>query len=363
MNIHITRTIERKREKRVEKYIDILLDSMLKHDAESLPMADRYRATENGIPSAVRHMACWRTITGFTGIAHKVIDERMNSIVVVAEALEGNADVPSLLSARMQIADDKISELEIYLLRSRNQSGFWFKPEELHTLPEGWFVEMKPEGKASYEELYHLGEAINNENIKVFYPGGPGCFGMENGGIVREHIEYMSGMESGDGPFGPGGPEGPAGPGGPEGFGGPGGPGGEGGPFGMPPIDPSLIGPDGRFAPPFFGIFPERPTDLKCRVLAVDEEQGLVACYGTIPGTVTPYIVPDETSTCFVPDNMIEMHRKWLTPERMAGHSVLEEETATAMVTVIAKLYEGKIYGYHQIIVLTGRGYQCPWEK
>ena len=332
----------------MEKYIDILLDSMVKHDAESLPMAQRYRATENGIPSAVRHMTCWRTITGFKGIAHKVIDEKMNSIVVVAEAVEGNPDVPSLMSARMQISDGKISELEIYLLRSRNQSGFWFKPEELHTLPEGWFVPVKDEGRASYDELYHLGEAINNENIKVNYPGGAGCFGMENGGVVREHIDYMTSMDPGAGaPGGPGGPDGP----------------GPDEPFGLPPIDLSLAGPDGRIAAPFIGIFPHRPTDLKCRVLAVDEAQGLVACYATIPGTVSPYIVSDETSTCFVPDNMIEMHRNSLTPERMAGKSLSEEGKATAMVTVIAKLYEGKIYGYHQIIVLTGTGFRCMWEK
>ena len=37
----------------MEKYVDVLLDSMVKHDASLLPMADRYSATENGIAAAV----------------------------------------------------------------------------------------------------------------------------------------------------------------------------------------------------------------------------------------------------------------------------------------------------------------------
>ena len=313
----------------MEKFIDLLLDSMAKHDALCLPMAQRYRATENGIPSAVRHMTCWRTITGFTGIAHKLIDEKMGSIVVVAEAVEGDPQVPSLMSARMRIENDTIKELEVYLLRSRNQAGFWFKPEQLSSLPAGWSTPIPEDGRASYEELYALGEAVNNMNIKTPYFGSKDCFGMENGGVVYEHVDYMSRMA----------------------------------PPGAPPIDLSQVPPSGRMATPMPGLFPVRPTDLKNRVLAVDETQGLVACYGTMPGVVSPYIVSDEISTCFVPEGMIDMHRNTLTPDLTEGKSLLEEGKATGMVTSILRFHSGKIQGYHQIIVLNGEGYHCPWEK
>ena len=313
----------------MEKFINILLDSMVNHDAESLPMADRYRATENGIPSAVRHMTCWRTITGFSGIAHKLIDEKMQTVVVVAEAVEGDPNVPSLMSARMLIEDEKIKELEVYLLRSRNQAGFWFKPEQLTSLPAGWSTPIPETGRATYDELYALGAAINNMNIKAEYFGSEDCFGMENGGVVYEHIDYMTRMA----------------------------------PPGAPKIDMSIVPPSGRMATPMPMLFPVRPTDLKNRVLAVDVEQGLVACYGTMPGIVSPYIVSDEISTCFVPEGMADMHRNTLTPDLMEGKQLLEEGKATAMATTIVRFHSGRLQGYHQIIVLNGEGYHCPWEK
>ena len=313
----------------MEKYIDILLASMVKHDAESLPMADRYRATENGIPSAVRHMACWRTITGFNGIAHKLVDEKLRSVVVVAKAVEGDPKVPSLMSARMKIEDGKIRELEIYLLRSRNQSGFWFRPEELTSLPEGWSSPIPEKGKATYEELYALGEAVNNMHIRTEYFGSDDCFGMENGGVVYEHIDYMTRMA----------------------------------PPGAPQVDISLVPPSGRMASPMPMLFPVRPTDPKNRVLAVDVEQGLVACYGTMPGIVSPYVVSDEISTCFVPEGMADMHRNTQTPDLTDGKVLMEEGKATGMVTTIVRFHSGKMQGYHQIIVLNGEGYHCPWEK
>lgn len=313
----------------MEKYIDMLLDSMVRHDALSLPMAPRYKATENGIPSAVRHMTCWRTITEIKCIAHKLTDGKMNTALVVAEALEGNPDTPILLSARIRIEQDMIRELEIYTVRSRHDSGFWFKPEDMSKLPAGWSSPIPENGRASYEELYALGEAINNMNIRKEYFGSEDCFGMENGGVVYEHIDYMTRMA----------------------------------PPGMPPIDMSIVPPGGRMATPMPMLFPERPTDLKNRVLCVDEKQGIVAAYGTMPGVVSPYIVSDETSTCFVPEEMIEGHRRTLTPDLTEGETLLEEERATAMVTTVVRLHSGRLQGYHQIIVLTGQGYHCPWEK
>ena len=313
----------------MERFIEMLLDSMVSHDALSLPMAERYKATENGIPSAVRHMTCWRTITAIANITHKLIDERMKTAVVVAQVIEGNPEVPILLLARIKVENEKITELEIYVERSRHDAGFWFKPEQLSDLPKGWSTPIPEDGKASYEELYALGEAINNMNIKTPYFGSEDCFGMENGGVVMEHIDYMQRMA----------------------------------PPGAPPIDMSKVPPSGRMASPLPMLFPVRPTDPKCRVFAVDEEQGLVAAYGTMPGIVSPYIVSDETSTCFVPDGMADMHRNTLTPDLMEGQCLLEEGRATAMATTIVRFHSGKMQGYHQIIVMNGPGYQCPWEK
>ena len=103
----------------MEKYVDVLLDSMVKHDASLLPMADRYSATENGIAAAVSHMTCWRTIQKINCVTHKVLDPVLCQVVVVAQADEGG--YPTLMAARIKVEKEKISaasNLNLLILKS-----------------------------------------------------------------------------------------------------------------------------------------------------------------------------------------------------------------------------------------------------
>lgn len=310
----------------MEKYIDILLDSMVKHDATLLPMADRYSATENGIAAAVSHMTCWRTVQKINCVTHKVLDPVLGQAVVVAQVDEGG--YPTLMAVRMKVEEDKISELELFLLRSRAESGFWYAPEDLTKLPDGWYSEIPEGGRASREELIALGKSIFAPPSGKPYLCAENTYGMENGGPVYEHIEYMAGVA----------------------------------PEGAPPIDLSNVPESGRMAMAMPIVFPG-PVDPNSRLLAVDEEQGIVVVSGMVDGTVSPYIVSDETSSCFVPEAMLADHRKTLTEERMAGKSLVNEMKVTAMVTTVIRYHSGKVCGYHQIIVLSNYGSKSPWVK
>lgn len=310
----------------MKKTIALLLDSMTKHDASLLPMSDRYRATENGVPAAVRHMTCWRTIQKVNCIAHEVYDTVRGQAVVVAQVDEGG--YPSLLAARIRLEAEKITELELYLLRSRAESGFWYAPGALSELPDNWHTPIPEDGRATRDELTALGESIFAPPQGMPYRCAPKTYGMENGGPVFEHIAYLSAVS----------------------------------PEGAPTFDPALVPESGRISLEMPIVFPG-PVDPKSRILAVDEEQGIVVVSGMVDGFVSPYITPDEVSTCFVPMGMIESHRKMLTDELTAGHALLDEMPSTAMVVTLIRYHSGKVYGYHQIIVQRNYGSKSPWVK
>ncbi len=309
----------------MKELIKTLLDSMAAHDASMLPMAERYSATENGIPAAVRHMTCWRTITGINCVAHQVIDHVAGQFVVVAQVDEGG--MPMLMSARAKVEQNKITELEVYLLRSRAESGFWYAPQDLTNLPSGWDTPIPEGGRATREELTALAKSIFAPPGDKPYFCAENTFGMENGGPVYEHIDYMTAVA----------------------------------PEGAPPIDTSMVPESGRMAMAMPMLFPG-PVDPNSRVLAVDEEQGIAVAFGMVDGFISPYVVSDETSSCFVPEAMAENHRKTLTPERTAGKSLVNEMRATAMTTTLVRYHSGKVCGYHQIIVLSNYGSKSPWN-
>lgn len=308
----------------MKEIIETLLNSMTTHNASLLPLAERYRATENGVPAAVRHMTCWRTVQKVNCIAHQVYDTVRNQAVVVAQVDEGG--YPSLMAARVKVERDKITELELYLLRSRAESGFWFAPDALSQLPDGWHTEIPEGGRASREELTALGESIFAPFSGTPYLCAENTYGMENGGPVYEHIDYISAMA----------------------------------PEGAPTVDPALVPESGRICMAMPIVFPG-PVDPKSRVLAVDENQGIVVVAGMVDGVVSPYITPDEVSTCFVPNAMIAEHRKMLTDELTQGHALLQEMPSTAMVVTLIRYHSGKVCGYHQIIVQRNSGSRSPW--
>ncbi|MCR5082567.1 MAG: hypothetical protein K6B15_03745 [Parasporobacterium sp.] len=311
----------------MKEIVDLILESMVKKDALSLPMADRYRATENGIPAAIRHMTCWKSISKINYITHLIEDEKRKQAVLVANVQEG--EIESLLAFRVKAQNELIEELEIYTIRSRAEAGFWFWPEEMKNMPKGWSSPITEENKASREELERLAKDIFEPKTSKHYLGSEDNFGMEAGSVVREHIDYISAMAV----------------------------------DGAPAANFANVPESGRIAMPMLEMFPVRPEDLNARVLVVDESQGTIAVIGKVDGFVSPYIVSNETSTCFVPKEMIEMHRRTLTEERMKGQKLLEEMPATAVTLQIVRFHSGKIQGTDQIIVLGPCGSHIVWTE
>jgi hypothetical protein len=80
----------------------------------------------------------------------------------------------------------------------------------------------------------------------------------------------------------------------------------------------------------------------------VDEENGVVISGGIVQGYVCPYVVEKETGSCFVPEGMIEQHRRTLNPDMFEGRKVIKEMKACASTVEMVRFHSGKLQGMHR---------------
>jgi len=304
----------------MKHYADLLFKSMIAQDISILPLADTYKATENSEPAAVQLMNCWRTVTGLNFVGQYIVDKKAGQILVTANLDESGK--PTVFFGRLKVENEKITELELYVDRSRSDSGFVYLPEEMNKLPKGWTSPIPEGGRATREELLAVGRSIFGSATED-YPASEDCILMEIGGIVYEDPEYLKDLMNGS--------------------------------------DEVAATKEPVTIPA--GLMPGRPQDPNARVEVIDEEQGIVASFGNVDGFVAPYVVANETGTCFVPAAMIEMHRRTVKPELFKGRKVMQEMPATGSTVEIVRFHSGKLQGMHRYVNLQGPGAKSPWGK
>ena len=305
----------------MKKYVDLLFKSMTERDYTLLPLTDTYTATENSQGAALPMMSMWRTVTGLNFIGQVIQDKQQGQVFVTANLDESG--MPSVFFGRMKIENEAISELELYIDRARSDSGFVLLPEEMDKLPRGWTSLIPADGKATREELDTVGRAIFDNSDGVEYEADLDCILMEIGGIVYEDPEYLENLRNEESTS-------------------------------DEPKSTKLVSIPA-------GLWPMRPTDPKARVIAIDEDQGIVVASAVIDGFVCPYVVPGETASCFVPACMIENHRNTVDLEKLKGKQVISEIPASAVTMEILRFHSGKVQGMHRYINLQGPGARTPW--
>jgi hypothetical protein len=291
---------------------------MVARDPWTLPLAGRYTATENSIAASLNMMNAWNRVTGVKKVGQYLVDEPAGQVLVTANVDEGG--MSTLFYGRLKIENELITELELYSSQARGGSGFVMLADEIGTLPAGWTSPI-PEGqRATREELLQLGKAIFDDSLPAPDPS-PDCVLMECGGVVYEDPEYVDLLFSGE------------------------------------------IQPRESFemVTMIAGLGPGRPSDPDARVVAVDEDQGIVVAVGVIPGFVTPYVVRNATESCFVPAAMIDMHNRTLRPEMFPGRHVLLEMPAVAVNVQMVRMHSGKLQGMQLFNNLVAPGGTSPW--
>ncbi len=306
----------------MKKYVDLLLEAVQKHDPQILPLTKAYKSTENLRPSALIMMDCFRTITKVNAIGQIFEDKVLNNVFFYANVSE--AGNHTLFYGRLKIHEDKISELDLNLLRSRGQAGFMYNVDEVGNLPSGWTDEI-PEGqKASRKELEEVASHIYSGEKSFPYPFALDCYTMENGGVVMEDPDYASSMFSDE-------------------------------------CDPAADEKKELIKLP--GMIPPLTPVLPAKCLLIDEAQGVIGIWATMDGFAAPYISNHEVSSCFVPADIVQVHRETLPKDKMQDYCLMTELPASCITVELFRYYGGAVHGQHRFTQLQGAGARSVWEQ
>lgn len=304
---------------------DALVGSMVKHRPAAVPLTATYRATENGIAGGLPMMGLWRTPTAAKARFY-AIDPQSQQMFIQVELREGGVD--SLLFGRLKVEGRAFSELELYVARSRAESGFQYEATNLGKLPDVWTKPVAANRLMAREDLLRVGRSMFDKTIES-PPAGPDCYLMENAKVVGEELEMMEFMLPAGAPM------------------------------------PKERNPDGS-VPMQCPIFPDRPVDKDARVDVVDVEQGVVVSIATIHGLVQPYPVTKPTWSAFVPYDLMAMYADALKRIAATGRYTAPNLVATpASITVAQsfRIYDGKVQGMHMLERMGPPNATSPWTK
>jgi hypothetical protein len=311
-------------------FADHLLGSIVAHDTAGLPLSQAYAATENSVPSALNLMVIWRTATAAKG-SYYVIDPKSGQVFLIATLSEGPND--ALLFGRIRIEGRSITEVELFTNRSRGQGGFQFDADGPSHFPAAWTVSVTPQRRASRAELLEAGRSIFDTSVRA-PEASSSCVVMENGKVVAENPDVLKAI-------------------------------------GGPVTDESKkvekkvssVNPDGTVPVPC-GNPPNRPTDKHARTTIIDEEQGVVVSMAVVHGVAEPYLVTNPTESAFVPKALLQPYADMLNKQQSSGRfkaAAVRPMTATAAVSEVHRVYDGKLQGLHLLVNLGAPGSKSPW--
>jgi hypothetical protein len=307
-------------------FADQLLGSIVAHDATRLPLAHEYAATENSIPSALGLMVIWRTATAAKS-SYYVIDPTSEQAFLIATLSEGPND--TLLFGRIKVDGRLISEIELFTNRSRGQGGFQFDADGPAHFPAEWTASVPAERRASRAQLLEAGRSIFDTAVPA-PEASSSCVVMENGKVVGENPDVLKAI---------------------------------GGPVTDEPKKVGPRNPDGTVPVPC-GNPPNRPTDKHARTTIIDEEQGIVVSMAVVPGVAEPYLVTDPTESAFVPNALSQPYLDMLRKQQASGRykgAAVRPMSATAAVSEVHRIYDGKLQGLHLLVNLGAPGSTSPW--
>ncbi|KAJ0420277.1 hypothetical protein BJY00DRAFT_313217 [Aspergillus carlsbadensis] len=295
------------------RIVNVILKSMVAGNWESLPLATVYTATENSHPAAISMMTLWRTVTSAGTPSLLAIDTTAGSAYFTLAITEGNDDARSVLNARVKVVNRQITELELFINRSRGDHGFSISPEDLDDNYAQWMSPPSNRSKASRETLQALSAATFDTGTGFNVTVSDTCQFLEEGWAV---------------------------------------------------VDP---GPDedGSYEPLSCNWPSSRPTDADARLnLVIDEELGIAVTGALVPGKVYPY---GELSA-FIPDQMVEAQEaqeEWLEG-KLAGAGTIplvQPMPAVGETLEVLLFYDGMLQGEAINVYLGGPGMSSVWVQ
>ena len=164
-----------------------LLYALVKHDVRGLPVADTLRVTEDAVEKPLAKVGLVATVTRLRGFRQDVIDERAG--VAATQAVVEETGAPVLLVARLKVAADKLTEIELVATRSRAE-GLIFNIDGLNVPSAAMNYAPRPEQLASRDDAiaaalkYPEGLNAAKTFAAVNAPFAADAYRLENGQVM-----------------------------------------------------------------------------------------------------------------------------------------------------------------------------------
>jgi hypothetical protein len=188
------------------------LDSLLKHEPATLPLAADVRFTEDHQELALGE-GLWQTIESLGTFRQDILDVRNSTAGTHVLAMENGS--PVLVAVRLKIAAGKITEVESTVVRTKEE-GMIFKPEAIVEASAAMNVTPTAAQRNTREDMIRLAllypeglrvgsfvkadaqfaaEAYRFENGQLM--AGPGCTFFPNCGNIREQgLPTLAGIQA-----------------------------------------------------------------------------------------------------------------------------------------------------------------------
>ncbi|KAL2840065.1 hypothetical protein BJY01DRAFT_236887 [Aspergillus pseudoustus] len=288
-----------------------ILDSMEASDPAILPLATTYKATENSHASSLAMMTAWRTIAKADSPSLLAIDTKQGSVYFASTISEGNKKTQAILRGRVKVVNQQITELELFINRSRGDDGYAFSAEELAENSKVLMSPPKNRKKASRAKLEAIGAAAWDSSNNLSVSVGANCQFTEVGWTIIDT-----------------------------------------GTYGNASTDPLTCS---------WGS--TRPTDPDARTsLVIDEELGFIVTDGFCQGKVYPYYGNIST---FIPDSMSsnqEAQEVWYAQVKEQDNVTLVSPTAaTADNMELLQFYDDELQALQFNVLLSGPNMKSSW--
>ena len=293
-----------------------ILDSMVAHNPDALPLAKVYRATENSHPAALGMMTSWRTITRAGPPSLLAIDTTNGTAYFALNISEGDDSVQNILRGRVKVVGQNITELELFINRFRGDHGFSFSSQELAANSKVLMGPPANRTKQSRADLEAISAALFAESSNP---------ASNTSVAIADDCQFTE--------------------------------------LGWKVIDTGNYG--NASSEPLGCAWPtEHPTDANARTnLVIDEELGFVITSGIVPGKDFPYA--NITESAFIPDHMVtaqEAQLAWMAEMIESGEvPMLEPTGATGDTLELLQFYNGELQAMQINVYLSGPGMTSPW--
>lgn len=162
---------------------DQVVDSILKHQPQSVPTTSPYAATENSRAFQLRGMDLWQTASNIEGARYDVLDPQSGQGLFIA-AFGERGGGQAIVVLRFKAEGTKISEIEAYVTRSASDTGEHFNPAGLAKIPAFWWQDVDGPHRSPREQLEQVGKSAFDTSVSVAYRKG--CFHFEEGDKVGQ---------------------------------------------------------------------------------------------------------------------------------------------------------------------------------